>query len=333
VVLLALFVYGASTQPQGGSADGAIKDDGGAGAPSEAAAERGPARPARPRSPFSVVLAADAAGLGIVSGLMSGSLWLLEDARDRVAPLLRALHLLSPDVILYNIPVDVPILGRQYHLWQLDLGLALVGFAGSFVSLVIVGFLVALGQFALQFREIMRAAGGQVSRSLRLVLTPFVWLIPTSSIAAFATFATGSLAHNATSFRSGGNPPDVRAMLDLVNPFYDGLSGYDVVGADLALAAVALSFLVLTVAFAEQNGAVIRETLLVIGDALTRGARTLVFFVAGLAVANALPMVFVADVPEPFRVGPTGLVALVFLLISFGVQAAQRGRDRRDVGA
>jgi hypothetical protein len=89
---------------------------------------------------------------------------------------------------------------------------------------------------------------------------------------------------------------------------------------DLVLGALAVLFVILAVAFVEVDSKVIARTISLIGAVSQRLALTLVFFIAGLATFNAIPIALRPAVREPFRVGTPGLVALIATAITIAVQ-------------
>jgi hypothetical protein len=273
---------------------------------------------------FYRTLATDFAGLAILFGLSS---FLLDFINTR-----SALHFLGIGAPTKPISVDLnQIFGLSLpatiqHLEGLNLALAFATGVIWLLLIVIIGGLTSLnnqsapttGQPATQvpaFLRLLQAFGSIFQRgsveaiySLRSVLQIFLWLIPAFSIANFATVSTGYFNASAQGHVGIGelfNPLSASSLANIGR-------GID----DLVLAVVALGAVVLTVAVAEFNANVIRNTLQQVGSFVRIVSLTLFIFTLALAMTNAVTKLFNIDQATPFQVGAATGVALVLFAVN-----------------
>jgi hypothetical protein len=199
------------------------------------------------------------------------------------------------------------------HLEVLDVGIAVIAMAISLLLLVIVGALTivpttnvaAEGQkFGTALQRILGEATDQTFLSLRLVLSPLIWLIPAFSIGFFSQNILAYLQFSAR---------DTQAQIaDLFNPFSrDSLTNLPLLGVVLLLGALAVGAVIVSVVVVEHDGRVVLNTLHLFRLAGRIAAFTLAFFLYSLAFLNAAAILFLGTKVEPFQVGAGGLLALL----------------------
>ncbi len=201
-------------------------------------------------------------------------------------------------------------LGR---LEVLDVGIAVFAMAISLLLLVIVGALTlststasATGEerFGVALRRILWEATDQTFLSLRLVLSPLIWLIP--------AFSIGALSQNILSYLQLSARDTNAQIVDLFNPFsHDSLTNLPLLGIVLLLGALAIGAVIFSVAVVEHDGNVILNTLHIFRVAGRIAGLTLGFFLYSLAFLNAAAILFLGTKAEPFQVGAGGLLALL----------------------
>ncbi len=216
---------------------------------------------------------------------------------------------LNLDQIGLNIP-NIPT------LQQLDLVIAVGATAVALLLTGIVGVVAVAGQgtgagsggaavgtFGGALGRIANTAANQVLLSLRLVLSPLVWLIPSFSIAVFSNNFTNYL-NLAAATRN--------APWDLINPFSaKAAANYGNAFAQLGLGVLSVAAVILAVAVVEHDGEIIQRTLQVLGVAGRTVALTLAFFTFSLAFLNMVLVLVRPQTSEPFQVGGSTLIALV----------------------
>lgn len=201
-------------------------------------------------------------------------------------------------------------------LYQLDVVIAVGATAVALLLLGIVGVLAvgrgsgadssgaAVSSFGGDIRRIANVAMNQVLLSLRLVLSPLVWLIPSFSIAIFADKFTSYLDQSAMSHSKN--------VWDLFNPFSGrAIDTYGNSFIQLGLGVIAVAAVILAVAVVEHDGAVIERTLQVLGIAGRTVALTLAIFIFSLAALNAFLLLINPNTSEPFQLGGATLISLV----------------------
>jgi hypothetical protein len=199
------------------------------------------------------------------------------------------------------------------RLEVLDAGIAVLAMAVSLLLLVIVGALTlstanasapSEERFGTAIRRILWEAFDQTLLSLRLVLSPLIWLIPAFSIGFFSENILNYLQISAR---------DAHAQIvDLFNPFsHDSLTNLPMLGIVLLLGALAIGAVILSVAVVEHDGQVILNTLYIFRVAGRIAGLTLAFFLYSLAFLNAAAILFLQTKAEPFQVGAGGLLALL----------------------
>ncbi len=139
--------------------------------------------------------------------------------------------------------------------------------------------------------------------SLRLVLNPFVWLIPAFSIAVFSQQFAQFLAH----------PPITKdgTIWDLFNPLTLSPLQAGAGLLELLLAALAIVAVLVAVAVVEHEIGVIGRTLQIIGAAGRGVALTSGLFLVSLATFNAVANLTMITDLRPFQLGFSMVVALV----------------------
>jgi hypothetical protein len=201
-------------------------------------------------------------------------------------------------------------------LYQLNLVIAVGATAVALLLLGIVGVLAvgqgggadssgaAVSTFGGDIGRIANVAVNQVLLSLRLVLSPLVWLIPSFSIAVFADRFTQYLNASASQMN--------KSIWDLFNPFTQRAVGtYGNAFIQLGLGVIAVAAVILAVAVVEHDGEVIERTLQVLGIAGRTVALTLAIFIFSLAALNAFLLLINPNTSEPFQLGGATLIALV----------------------
>jgi hypothetical protein len=201
-------------------------------------------------------------------------------------------------------------LGR---LEVLDVGIAVFAMAISLLLLVIVGALTlsastasATGEerFGVALRRILWEATDQTFLSLRLVLSPLIWLIP--------AFSIGFFSQNILSYLQLSARDTNAQIVDLFNPFsHDSLTNLPLLGIVLLLGALAIGAVIFSVAVVEHDGKVILNTLHIFRVAGRIAGLTLGFFLYSLAFLNAAAILFLGTKVEPFQIGAGGLLALL----------------------
>lgn len=231
---------------------------------------------------------------------------------------------------LFGLNLPAPI----SHLEGLDLGIGFAAAAVSLLLLVIVGALTLSGgenpaanllrgeqRFGSVLQRILSQAVDQTFLSLRLVLSPLIWLIPAFSIAGFTNNVAAYLHISAHAPTSG--------ILDLFNPFNaNSLNNLPNLGAVLLLGAIAIGTVILSVAVVEHDSNVILHTLGIFRVAGRIAGLTLGFFLYSLAALNAGAVLFLGTHAEPFQVSTGGLLAL---LVGIAVAIYGYLRDRAAV--
>lgn len=162
----------------------------------------------------------------------------------------------------------------------------------------------AVADFGKVLRTIIDTASGQVLLSLRLVLSPLIWLIPSFSIAAFSRNAVDYL--NAAAARPNNT------IWDLINPFSaTAVVNYGNALVELSLALLSVVAVIVAVALVDHSWRVIHTTIEVFGVAVRTVALTLAFFTFSLAFLNAFLVLIRPHTTEPFQVGGMTLLSLV----------------------
>ncbi|HET8909566.1 MAG TPA: hypothetical protein VFN11_21635 [Ktedonobacterales bacterium] len=213
------------------------------------------------------------------------------------------------------------------HLETLDVGIAVVAMAVSLLLLVIVGALTLSSssssttneeRFGTALRRILLEALDQTLLSLRLVLSPLIWLIPAFSIGFFSQNILEYLQKSAR---------DTHAQIvDLFNPLSPtSLANLPSLGIVLLLGALAVGAVILSVVVVEHDGAVVLNTLHIFRLAGRIAAFTLAFFLYSLALLNLGAILFLSTKAEPFQIGAGGLLAL---LVGGGLALYAALRDR-----
>ncbi len=152
--------------------------------------------------------------------------------------------------------------------------------------------------WAITHQGVLRVIG-----SLRLVVAPLIWLIPTFGLAAFA-------AHVAQYFNASARAPS--GILDLFNPLSPTSRGNISLGlSTLVLGALAIVGMVLAVAVLEASAAVIWHSFATFHDALRAIALSWALFMYSLAAINAVAILVGVTAVAPMQVGAPGLIAIL----------------------
>jgi hypothetical protein len=243
------------------------------------------------------------------------------------ALLVNLLRLGTPPFVTINLnqTLGLHLPDRIANLQDLDAGIALIATALMLLFLGIVGG-VASGQPAVDFGQsavtnvqgvlgtVLRNTWSGVSRSLRLVLGPLVYVGSGLSIAWLAQQVTEFFALAQKSSN----------VVDLLNPFGATSQARYAQGLfTVLLTAIAVVTIILSVALVEQNATVVRRTIALLLRAGQTAALTLAFFMFSLAFLNAALVFFGVTRLEPFQVSAPALVALV-VAGAFMLLGAQR---------
>lgn len=203
------------------------------------------------------------------------------------------------------------------RLEAVDVGIGFAALAVSLLLLVIVGALTistapnkaaaeneAEDRFGGALQGILGEAVDQTLLSLRLVLSPLIWLIP--------AFSIGNFARNVADYlRTSARNPNSQ-ILDLFNPVNaNSLENLPTLGVVLLLAALAVGTVILSVAIVEHDLGVVRHTVRIFAVAGRIAGLTLGFFLYSLAALNAGAILFLFTKAEVFQVGTGGLLALL----------------------
>jgi hypothetical protein len=239
------------------------------------------------------------------------------------ALLVNLLRLGNPPFIVINLnqALGLHLPDRIANLQDLDAGIALIATALMLLLFGIVGG-VASGQPTPDFGEsavtnvqgvlgnVLRTTWTGVSRSLRLVLGPLIYVGAGLSVAA--------LSQQIVEFFQQAQ--ESSNIIDLLNPFSAASrERYPQGLLTVLLTAIVVMTIILSVAVVEQNATVVRRTIQLMLRAGQTTALTLAFFMFSLAFLNAALIFFGATRLEPFQVSAPAIVALVvaggFMLI------------------
>ena len=260
-------------------------------------------------APFSFgAFAIDFGGLAILLYIASGILTLLTS--NPIGVLNRAIH-----------PINLGFtIGTISTLPALDLVVAIAATAVSLLLLGIIGVLAVAGQGASEssttavtsfggaLRHIFQIATSQVLLSLRLVLGPLVWLVPSFSIALFADNFTVYLNQSAAKSNS--------SIWDLFNPFSaNSQANYGNGFLNLGLAIISVAAVILAVSLVEHEGIIIERTIQILGVAGRTVALTLFLFTLSLAFTNLALVILHPSTTKPFQIGSATLISLVATII------------------
>lgn len=289
-------------------------------------------RPTR-TSPISYrAFAADFGGLAI---LFFVAAFLLDTLGDRRVLSLIGLGTKQPYVTVdFNRMFGLHLPNQLNRLEVLDVGIAVLAMAVSLLLLVIVGSLTlsastgsATGEerFGVALRRILLEAVDQTLLSLRLVISPLIWLIPAFSIGFFSQRILEYFQISARDSRA--------QIVDLFNPLSrDSLANLPMLGIVLLLGALAIVTVILSVAVVEHDGKVILNTLHIFRVAGRIAGLTLGFFLYSLAFLNAAAILFLGTKAEPFQIGAGGLLALLLgASLAFYTVLRDRSRARAPV--
>ena len=265
--------------------------------------------------------AIDFGGLAILLYIASGMLTVLTTTR---------IGLLEQAIRPINLGFSI---GTVSTLPALDLVVAIAATAISLLLLGIIGVLAVAGQGAAEssssavtsfggaLGHIFQMATSQVLLSLRLVVSPLVWLVPSFSIALFADNFTIYLNKSAAIRNSG--------ILDLFNPFSaNSQANYGNGFANLGLAILSVAAVILAVSLVEHDGIIIERTIQILGVAGRTVALTLVFFTLSLAALNTVLVTVQPKTTEPFQIGSASLMSIIASIV-FAIYAAITTRGIR----
>jgi hypothetical protein len=273
--------------------------------------------------------ATDFAGLAILCFIAA---FLLDALGARTALGWLGIRLGGPYVVVnLNTLLGLHLPDPISRLEGLDLGIGFAAAAVSLLLLVIVGALTLSGgenpaanllrgeeRFGNILGRILSQAVDQTFLSLRLVLSPLIWLIPAFSLAGFANNVAAYLHISAHTPNAG--------ILDLFNPFNaTSINNLPNLGSVLLLGAIAVGTVILSVAIVEHDSSVIMHTLGIFRVAGRIAGLTLGFFLYSLAALNAGAVLFFDTRAEPFQVSTGGLLALL-LGIALAIYGSLRER-------
>ncbi|HEV2235236.1 MAG TPA: hypothetical protein VGR57_01120, partial [Ktedonobacterales bacterium] len=231
------------------------------------------------------------------------------------AVLVNLLRLGSPPFIVINLnqTLGLHLPDRVANLQDLDAGIALSATALMLLFLGIVGG-VASGQPVADFGSsavtnvqgvlgnVLRTTWHGVSRSLRLVLGPLIYVGAGLSVALLAQ----QIVQFFQQAQQSSN------LVDLLNPFSaTSQARYQQGLLTVLLTAIAVVTIILAVALVEQNATVLRRTIALLLRAGQTTALTLAFFMFSLAFLNAALIFFGVTRLEPFQVSAPAILALV----------------------
>jgi hypothetical protein len=231
------------------------------------------------------------------------------------ALLVNLLRLGNPPFIVINLnqALGLNLPDRIANLQDLDAGIALSATALMLLFLGIVGG-VASGQRVADFGQsavtnvqgvlgnVLRTTWSGVSRSLRLVLGPLIYVGAGLSVA--------QLSQQIVEFFQQAQQSS--NLIDLLNPFSaTSQARYPQGLLTVLLTAIAVLTIILSVALVEQNATVVRRTIALLLRAGQTTALTLAFFMFSLAFLNAALIFFGVTRLEPFQVSAPAIVALV----------------------
>lgn len=268
-------------------------------------------RPSR-MSPISYrAFASDFGGLAILFFIAA---FLLDTLGDRRVLSLIGLGTKEPYVVVdFNDLFGLHLANGLNQLEVLDVGIAVFAMAISLLLLVIVGSLTLSSssssttgeeRFGATLRRILWEAFDQTLLSLRLVISPLIWLIP--------AFSIGFFSQNILTYLQISARDRQAQIIDLFNPFSrDSLTNLPMLGIVLLLGALAVGTVILSVAVVEHDGKVILNTLHIFRVAGRIAGLTLGFFLYSLAFLNAAAILFLNTRAEPFQIGAGGLLALL----------------------
>ena len=178
---------------------------------------------------------------------------------------------------------------------------------------------VAVRVFGASIQFILGDALSKTLLSLRLVLSPLVWLIPAFSIGAFSQQVIRYLN------RAAQQPGST--LLDLFNPVSTvSIASFGQGVLNIMLGLLALGSVIVAVAVVEHSLTVLRRTLAIFGDGGQILALTLALFLYSLAALNAVIVFASNNHAEPFQVGAPGLLSLLLGagFILFTIARSQR---------
>ncbi len=221
-----------------------------------------------------------------------------------------------------NLPIPAPL---PSPLPTLDAALGFGALAITLLLLGMIGMIAAVGsgtisqppngsawhRFQSEIKNISGDSFNEVLLSLRLTLSPLVWIIPAFSMALFSGQFTSYFAQSA----GQACPNTVTCIGKLFNPF-QSLSNYGLAFFGLALGIISVLAVIAAVSVAEHDAIIIRRAINVFGMAGRAVALTLFIFFLSLSCINAFILFFNHLNPAmPFQVGPASVLALLAFVI------------------
>ncbi len=216
-------------------------------------------------------------------------------------------------------------------LWLVNLVVLVCAIIGMAFSLLMSYLNIRRTIWATQVRKILGEAWTQLRHSLRLVISPLVWVFVAVIIFLFSISVVSSVATNARpADRSGIAHPDLLTFLQacrylfipLRHPLYD----YNATLVDIVLGGVLAAVVIVAVAIVEPDEAVVQKTTAIIAEAIQRLAVVLLLFLVILIGINAIVILFGDNAAEPFQFGAPGSIVVAAIVIPWVVQ---RVRQRR----
>jgi len=282
-----------------------------------------PASTARLYAPF-VLVAAECIGFMLICLLAAVTLLLLQGPQHSLQEGLTRLHLLPPQTyMLPHIPVvALPIrVGFIDQLWILDLTLA---FLALVVGTVAIMYVIVLYPHAEGAAAQLGAIAREGAVQLRLSLGAgsfFLWLA--------ASFVLVAVAEELEGFVSAAAADKTSTSLASIGDLFSPVNHLDLLGvlaATVVLGALAILLVSVAAIVTEQDipfTAGIFQTFGAVGQKVALLSPIVVY---GLAGINALAILVLKKVPEPFQIGAAQLVMIPAFVGAVAISGLGRGR-------
>ncbi len=234
-----------------------------------------------------------------------------------------------------NLPIPAPL---PSPLPTLDAALGFGALAITLLLLGIIGLIATVGsgtisdptkgsawtRFQSEIKNISGDSFNEVLLSLRLSLSPLVWIIPAFSMALFSNQFTSYFEQSAAQ-----SCPNIGPCIgQLFNPV-QSLSNYGLAFFGLALGTISVLAVIAAVAVAEHDVIIIKRAINVFGMAGRAVALTLFIFFLSLSCINAFILFFNhQNPPMPFQVGPDSVLALLAFILFIGYETI-RGKLKK----
>ncbi len=259
---------------------------------------------------ISSVLGSEGAGLVILLLCIRLGLYILMHSKDVTGQTLYT----DTSPLVYSL--------GPYNMGRWDFILGVVAFIILMLNLLIIGIQSVLPgpgyndvrRYMGTIGELAVSAGNQVRTSVRLVLSPLIWLLPAFSMAYFAYNLTNyynTSAHAGSLWGFTDSSSYIQSLQGL-------LLGIGAVGA----------VLVATLIF-ELNGNVIQRMMNTLQLGLRGMALITAPFLFGMVAINELVILTSSLKVTPFRVSGGGVLALILLAVYLGVSLVLERRLRK----